>query len=224
MSRILAYCGFLHDEKITTPATGVSGSQVNVLPAGRLRILWSEVPWPFDQTGLQQNALEFHGVVQHVFGQAAVVPFRLLSVFDDLAGFEDFAAANAAGFIADLERLQDCVQMEAVVYVIAPRAEPGSVSGKEYLQKRAGVMRLRSEHAAQVKDVVAAVSRDVKLRETKNGIRIFALVQRGEEARFRELVQNVPVPEPVSRRVSGPWPAAEFLSDAVKAPQMVGRR
>lgn len=223
MSRILAYCGYLRDEKITTPTTGVGGSQVNLLAQGRLHLLWSEVPWPFDQGRLQQNALEFHVVVQHVFAQTAVVPFRLLSVFEDLAALQKFVAENAPGFIADLERLENYVQMESVVYVIAPRAEPGSVSGREYLQKRADIVRLRSEHAARVKEAVASLSHDVHVREVKNGARIFALVPRGKEAEFRESVQSVPVPEPVSRRVSGPWPAAEFLSDVVKAPHMVRR-
>lgn len=219
MSRVLVYCGFLADDKITTATTGVNAAPVNVLAQGRLCLLWSEVEWPFAQNGLQRNALEFHAVVEQVFRQAAVIPFRLLSVFDNRDALEKFAAEHERGFVADLERLRDYVQMESVVYLIAPKQAADSTTGRAYLQQKANVLRLSSEHAAKVKDAVTLVSREVKTREVKNGTRIFALVQRGSEDRFRRAVEAVPVPEPVSRRVSGPWPAAEFLSEAVRTPK-----
>lgn len=224
MSRVLVYCGFFADEKVTTPATGVNSARVNLLAQDRLRVLWSEVAWPFPQADLQRNALEFHAVVEHVFRQTAVIPFRLLSVFDDVAALEKFSAEHAAQFIADLQRLQDCVQMEAVVYLIAPKQAADSTSGRAYLQQKAEISRLSSEHAARVRDAISTVSREVRVREVKNGTRIFALVQRGHENRFRRAVEAVPVPQPVSRRMSGPWPAAEFLSEMVKTPTIAGQR
>lgn len=225
MSRVLVYCGFLADDEITTAVTGVNAAPVNVLAEGRLRLLWSEVDWPFAQDGLQRNALEFHAVVEKVFRQAAVIPFRLLSVFENLSALKAFAAEHAAQFIADLERLRDYVQMESVVYLIAPKQPPDSSSGRAYLQHKAEMMRLSSEHVAKVKDAISAVSCEVRTREVKNGTRIFALVQRGDESRFREAVGAVPAPElPVSRRVSGPWPAAEFLSETVKTPNLAGKQ
>jgi gas vesicle protein GvpL/GvpF len=223
VSRVLAYCGFLEQEKLSLPSTGVNGGKVNVLKRERLGLLWSEVEWPFAQNGLQKNALEFHGVIQHVFQQTAVIPFRLLSVFDDLAAMQQFGAEHAAAFIADLERLAEYVQMESVVYVIAPRTSDTS-SGRAYLQQKAEIARLSAEHAARVKDAIGVVSKQVEVREGKNGTRIFGLVRRGDEERFRTTVQGVPVPEPVSRRVSGPWPPSEFLSQGVKAPQIAGQR
>jgi hypothetical protein len=222
--RVLAYCGFLPQADITTPESGVANASVNLLAQDRLRLLWSEVEWPFEQGRLQQSAVEFHQVIQHLFQQSAVVPFRLLSVFDDLAALEKFAAEHASGFVADLERLRDAVQMESVVYVIAPRVTPNSDSGRAYLQQKADVLRLSSGHAAMVRDAVQQVSREVRVREVKSGSRIFALVQRGNEGRFRDMVESVPLPAGVSRRVSGPWPAAEFLSPAVKMPEIAGQR
>jgi gas vesicle protein GvpL/GvpF len=223
VSRVLAYCGFLDQEKLSVPPTGVNGGKVNVLKQERLGLLWSEVAWPFAQNELQKNALEFHGVIQHVFRQTAVVPFRLLSVFDDVAAVQEFAVEHGASFIADLERLAEYVQMESVVYVIAPRAADTS-SGRAYLQQKAEIARLSAEHAERVKDAISAVGEQVHVREGKNGTRIFALVRRGDEERFLRTVEGVPVPEPVSRRVSGPWPASEFLSQVVKTPQIAGQR
>jgi hypothetical protein len=224
VSRVIVYCGFLQDENIRLPARGVGGSAVNMLDRDRLRLLWSEVAWPFEPAGLQQKAVEFHQVVQHVFQQAAVVPFRLLSIFDDASALEKFAAENAAAFTADLERLREYVQMESVVYVIQQRATVEERSGRAYLERKAEVFRLSIDHAAGVKTAVETMSQGVQVREVKSGTRIFALVRRGDEERFRKIVDAVPLPDSVSRRVSGPWPAAEFLSSAVKMPQSAGQK
>ena len=182
MRRVLAYCGFLHEDRITTPETGVSSVPVNVLAHDRLRLLWSDVEWPFEQGRLQQSAVDFHRVIQHVFQQAAVLPFRLLSVFDDLPALEKFTEEHAPRFVADLERLRGVVQMESVIYVIAPRITPDSDSGRAYLQQKAEALRLSADHAAAVRDAIQQVSREVHVREVKSGKRIFALVQRGNES------------------------------------------
>jgi hypothetical protein len=86
------------------------------------------------------------------------------------------------------------------------------------------VFRLSIDHAASVKAAVGKISKEIQVREVKSGTRIFALVCRGDEERFREIVNTVPLPASVSRRVSGPWPAGEFLSSAVKMPQSAGQR
>lgn len=224
MSRVIVYCGFLQDENIKLPARGVGGSAVNALDRGQLRLLWSEVAWPFEPAGLQQKAVEFHQVVQHVFEQAAVVSFRLLSIFDDVSALEKFAAENAVAFSEDLERLREYVQMESVVYVIQQRAAEHEKSGRAYLERKAEVLRLSIDHAASVKAAVEKISHGVQVREVKSGTRIFALVRREDQERFREIVNAVPLPASVSRRVSGPWPAAEFLSSAVKMPQSAEQR
>lgn len=223
MNRVLAYCAFLDDAGINMPQTGVSKAQVNVLNERELRLLWSEVVWPFEQSELQKSALEFHNVVQHVFEQTAVIPFRLLSIFDDIAALKQFAVEHGPEFIADLERLRGYVQMESVVYVITGRAPADTSSGRAYLQQKSEALRLSAENATRLKTELAAVSGNVRVREVKNGSRIFALVRRGDEERFRTIVESVPVEPPVSRRVSGPWPAAEFLSATVKAPQIAGQ-
>jgi len=64
----------------------------------------------------------------------------------------------------------------------------------------------------------------VRVREGKNGTRIFVLVERGRESDFRQAVSVLPLPEHLSRRISGPWPAAEFLSEQVKAPEIANQK
>jgi hypothetical protein len=224
VSRILAYCGFQHAPELALPPVGVSAAPVQLAPHGELRLLWSEVEWPFEPERMQKSAVEFHGVIHHVFRQRAVIPFRLLSVFDDQQAFTAFAAQNQKRFLEDLERLKNFVQMECVVYPAPSRPQVDRSSGKAYLEQKAVAMRSSEEFAQALRDAVAHLSREVRVREAKNGTRIFVLVERGRENHFRQAVSAVAIPEHLSRRVSGPWPAAEFLSEQVKMPESAGAK
>lgn len=219
MKRVLAYCAFLDREGISRPEAGVAGSAVQEMAEGRLRLLWSDVEWPFDGAALQQRAVEFHGVVSHLFSQGAVVPFRLLSLFDDEDSLAAFVKEQRANFTADLERLENFVQMECVLFV--GREAAATASGKAYLEMKAGLLRGVEGYVQRLREVLTPISREVRVRESKNGSRVFVLVERGNEARFRSLVQELALPERLERRISGPWPVSEFLSEAVRMPQTV---
>jgi hypothetical protein len=222
VSRILVYCGFRQAPELALPVVGVNTAPVQLTSLDDLCLLWSEVEWPFDPQHMQKSAVEFHQVVQQVFKQTAVIPFRLLSVFNDLPAFTAFAAANRERFLQDLHRLSDVVQMECVIYPAPSQAPIDRSSGKAYLEQKAVALRSSEGLAQAVQDSVAHLSREVRVREGKNGTRIFVLVERGRENDFRQAVTAVPIPTHLSRRMSGPWPAAEFLSEQVKMPQMDG--
>jgi Gas vesicle synthesis protein GvpL/GvpF len=224
VSRVLAYCGFHHGAQIALPAIGVNGQPVQLMASGRLGLLWSEVEWPFVPDQMQRSALEFHEVVRRVFNQTAVIPFRLLSVFEDRQALAAFVAENQERFLVDLDRLKGFVQMECVVYPAPSQRQAGSSSGKDYLEKKAVAMRSAEGFAQAVRNAVAHLGREVRVREGKNGTRIFVLVRRGSESDFRHAVGVLPLPEHLSRRISGPWPAAEFLSDQVKAPEIANQK
>jgi hypothetical protein len=206
------------------PLLGVNAAPVQAASSGQLGLLWSEVEWPFDPERMQKSAVEFHEVVHQVFRQAAVVPFRLLSVFDDLPALTAFIQENQARFLEDLERLNAVVQMECVVYPLPIRVQPAKRSGREYLEQKAVALRSAEGYSQAMRAALTHLSREVRVREAKNGTRIFVLVERGRESDFRQAVSAVALPEHLSRRVSGPWPAAEFLSEQVKMPQTVGEK
>ena len=220
MTRILAYCAFLHNPAISLPEIGVAGAKVQEIAHGELKLLWSDVEWPFPESTLQASAMEFHQVVSHIFSQTGVAPFRLLSVFDDQQSLADFIAAHQAGFVADLKRLQHMVQMECVLY-FAPQAGVRP-TGTEYLQRKAELLQRTEEFVGSMKHALADLACEIRVRESRTGGRIFVLVQRGNEKKFASIVQELPIPERLARRTSGPWPPAEFLSGAVKTPPVAG--
>ena len=106
MSRILVYCGFRQLPQLALPAVGVNAAPVQVAALDELNLLWSEVEWPFDPRRMQKSAVEFHEVVHQVFRQTAVIPFRLLSVFEDQAAFTAFAARESRALPARLESVE----------------------------------------------------------------------------------------------------------------------
>lgn len=219
MIKALAYCAYLYRAGISAPQSGVSGSASREIAQDDLRLLWSEVEWPFADSSLQRYAVEFHQVISHMFSQGAVAPFRLLSLFDDRQSLADFIAGHHAGFVADLKRLETVVQMECVLY---PAPEPAmGTSGRDYLERKAAQLHRAQDFIESMKVALGPLVRDLRVRESKKGSRIFVLVDRGNEQRFRSMVQDLPVPERLARRTSGPWPAAEFLSDSLKMPQLV---
>ncbi len=218
MKRVLPYCVFLADECVELPQFGVDGQRVNLLEQGDLRVLWSEVEWPYQPSAMQRHAVEFHDVVRQVFLKVAVVPFRLLSVLESEAALQELIAARADDFLADLKRLSDVVQMECVIYFITQH-RVAAESGTAYLKEKVALFQEVRRLAQQVQAELAQVARVLTMREVRSGIRIFVLVERGQEQQFKAAVESVPVPEGLSRRTSGPWPAAEFLSDGLKSPQ-----
>jgi hypothetical protein len=218
--RTLAYCAFLPAPGISVPPSGVNGAALQVTDLGRLRVLWSEVEWPFGSAALQRNAVEFHSVVTGMFLQTAVIPFRLLSIFEDQSSFLDFITEHQADFIADLERLRNLVQMECVLYF--GREGAVSPSGKAYLELKATLARSAEAYVQSIGNALAGLNHGIRTRESKSGNRIFVLVERGREAEFHSIVRDIAVPERLARRTSGPWPPAEFLSETVKMPQSAG--
>jgi hypothetical protein len=196
---------------------------VNALEHDELRLLWSEVEWPFDPSAFQQRAMEFHQAIHHLFAQTAVIPFRLLSIFDHQQSLADFVARHGSGFVADLERLENAVQMECIIFFKSP-GHPDLSSGSAYLRQKASLQHALEEFGDNLKNTLSAVSLDLRIREVKNGKRIYCRVQRGQEDLFRATAQAIQAPASLERRVSGPWPAAEFLSESVKMPEVAGQK
>lgn len=217
--KALAYCGYLHAGGISLPGSGVAGAPLQTLAFGNLRVLWSQVEWPFAAPVLQQSAIEFHSVVDHIFQQTAVAPFPLLTVFAGRESLAAFSARNEKAIVADLERLQDCVQMECVLYVIGTRSPLAAGPGDRRTQYDADALRRLAEYADQVTAAAKALGRETRVRAETASRRIFALMERGQEQRFQQMLQDLPLPELVSRRYKGPRPAAEFLSVRLAAPQ-----
>lgn len=209
---ILPYCVVLAKLKLKRPQVGVDGEKLSTLNLETLCALYSE----FDDSALagdtlRQRALEFHRVIASVFRQVALVPFRFPNLLRTREELEAHLRANLQKYQSFLERTRDAVQME----IVLPNPMPTPVEverktgGSEYLRAK----QQKSQAVTKVANAIVEKVRDLALDTRSTGSRVYLLVPR---ARIDELRAQLKDFDEV--RISGPWPAAEFLEETRQAP------
>src|SRR5579871_4959573 len=142
---VLLYCLIDGKSPVELPTPGVRNAPVESLRRGDLACVYSNVDVSSPTT---EDALDFHTVVDRVFQQVAVAPFRFPTALDDERQLMDFLARH--GHYSDqLQRLRDYVQME-VSFTRPAQAATAGATGREYLEsrKQAGEALLQSATAA----------------------------------------------------------------------------
>ncbi len=203
---VLLYCMVHGGSAVALPAPGVRNAAVESLRRGDLACLYSSVEI---SSPTQEDALDFHQVIDDVFQQVAVAPFRFPTILDDEKQLMDFLAGHAH-YGEQLQRFQDYVQME--VSVTQPAKAPKSAqSGREYLESRkeAGDGLLQAATAAV--EAAGAFAHGWRQKEAEGKLRCYALVLRSDVVAFRDAVRSMAVPGQVKVLISGPWPVTEFL-------------
>lgn len=193
------------------PPTGVSGARLLHSDEQSIACWYSETQSV--QSSAQADVLAFHGVVHAFFQRGGVIPFRFPTTLPDAAALQTWLAANAAEVKRELERLGPMVQMEVN---LANPATGTAGSGREYLESRRDAQRSLTERAQQARDAVADLAPEWRQRETRDGLRCYALVPRGREQEFVARISALA--GGVTARVTGPWPPAEFLNAALTQP------
>ena len=201
---VLPYCAILTALKIAKPSVGVSSERVESLKVEALRVFYSD----FDDSALapdvfRQSALEFHRVIASIFRQTAVVPFRFPSLLKSREELEAHLRTNSQKYQSFLEKTRDAVQME--VARISPAPPVGSElekSGTEYLREK----QQRSRVVTELSELVLGKCKELVLESRTGDSRVYLLVARGRIDDLRDRLKDLR-----DIRISGPWPAAEFL-------------
>lgn len=202
---LLLYCMAEADAQAELPPRGVRGAAVEAMKRGALACYFSR----YEQFGggsadaLKQDALDFHWVVNHVFQQRAVIPFRFPTLLSELPALESFLDQHAPAYLADLQRLRGLVQMEVRLPPPVAEAVAATTSGTAYMKAKFDAAQKVVEMENRVKS--AAPGREWRHRAG----RYFVLIPRGDEAPFREKIAAL---GEASLRVSGPWPPSEFVN------------
>jgi hypothetical protein len=205
---LLPYCIFLGQSEPSVPSRGVQGSAVHVLAKGELSANYSELQQTeFTGVDLQQAALEYHQVVHTIFEAQAVVPFRFPTWLTPEA-LGEHLDQQAEVYSRFLRQHAHDVQME--IRISAGTTATGAPSGTEYLRARSGTAQRLQTAAEALKAGVADIVADWRERPLPDGLRLFALLDRKSVSDFRERLGAAEGLTPVSR-VTGPWPATEFL-------------
>lgn len=202
---VLPYCVILADQRVKKPPFGVGGKEVEALKFEALRIFYSHIDDSMlAPESLRTSALEFHRVLASIFRRTAVVPFRFPNLLQSYEQLESHLRANMMKYKSFLEKNGDAVQMEVLLSNSAGE-NVGQKSGVEYLRERQQQFRNAAKLSDAVREKINNLVLDSKTKES----RLFFLVKRAQSEELRERLKHLP-----EIRVSGPWPATEFLEDS----------
>ena len=203
---VLPYCIVLSDKAGFCPVQGILDGEIQSLEECGLRVAYSRIDKDDISAGnFQQTALQFHDVLHAIFADAAIIPFRFPTWLGQTE-LRQHLRSRAARYKAFLTEHANHVQMEVRIRLAAGEQVSPSSSGTEHLRARAAQMRNLRDLAETTKQAVFAEAVEWRERETPDGLRLFALVDRGNVASFREKLSRHG-----HLRVSGPWPTTEFL-------------
>jgi hypothetical protein len=211
---ILLYCIAKDDAPAIGSITGVAGDPIVRAELGSLAAFTSSNPdkssWLRPQ--LQTSALEFHRVLSEVFKSTAIIPFRFPTVFENEEQLIQRLQERASEYTALLGKFGELVQME--IRITSPDLKKPAQSGTQYLKVRQTATAMIEKFATELRAALSGLLQDWRQRPSKDGVRVFALIDRNQVTNFRSMMRNTPVPLNFSVRASGPWPVSEFIEQS----------
>jgi len=210
---VLAYCIAEQKSQIRIPSHGVEEAPVRSIDMGILRCFVSDFGAHAPHEPVPEMVKAFNRVLQQIFEQAAIIPFRFPTVVEGEDVLRNFIGSRAAEYSSALHRLRNKVQMDVrISNNTGVEATDGtSQSGKDYLElKRAGYQRVQSI-VEEFQRASGSLAEKWVQRDTASGIRGFALVDRTSLSLFLENIRRVRTPAGISARITGPWPPSEFV-------------
>ena len=225
---LLPYCVFLSDSN-ELPRTGVQDRDLVRLDVDRLSVIYSDLgKEEIAGDRFKIAALKFHEVVHAVFEQRAVIPFRFPTfiIQEELRGHVHKELEPYANF---LRVHADDVQMEVRIWrTEVPRtvmeearsfvddvetaAQSNPAGGTEYMKRLLELQKPLRQAAREVQRISEHLVYEWKTEESRDWVRVFALIPRKHIDDFRGKVsQRVLEPARTHMRVTGPWPATQFF-------------
>jgi hypothetical protein len=212
---VLAYCvADLQGKPGELPRTGVQAGTIRAFEVDGLRCLFGEVKAPQPDERALEDVRAFSRVLQVMFAQFAIIPFRFPTVLASEAELQNFVRSHSIEYREALDRLRDKVQMDLRV-TLDPgvETETQSISGKSYLEHRHAQYRQLESAIQNLQKASGPFAQGWVQRESSSGIRAFVLIDRALLDRFVQSVSKVQTPAGILVRVTGPWPPSEFVED-----------
>jgi len=222
---LLPYCVFLAAPS-EVPTAGVENRVVRHLDLAGLSVIYSDLETnEIAGDKFQPAALKFHEVIDRVFQQRAVIPFRFPTFLSEVT-LRDHLEKDSEQYLNFLRAHAEHVQMEIRIW----RAEvPGPVrssrddaksaapskpiGGTEYMKRLLELQMPLQLAAREVQRISEPLVHEWKTDEGRDWIRVFALVPRKhvDDLRHR-LSPSLVEPRRTHMRVTGPWPATQFFA------------
>jgi hypothetical protein len=217
---VLAY-GLTEARALSAPAHGVEEAPVEFVEQDGLKCFFSRTPSLDSILGLptKRAALAFHKVIQAIFTQAAVIPLRFPAILENEAELLGYMSRQKDVFCEALDRLRDMVQMDIRLsrtstrdgQLPAKRHSSSQITGAQYLEARRMQQRDLANSIAPFRGLGNDLICDWRERTSAQGLHCFALIERTAVDAFKTQAATLHLPPDVVARVSGPWPASEFV-------------
>ncbi|HWG58774.1 MAG TPA: GvpL/GvpF family gas vesicle protein [Candidatus Acidoferrales bacterium] len=210
---VLAYCIAESAQGGSVPAAGVLGASIHLLRQSGLACLyseWEEAP-ALSGAAVRASALAFHRVLQGAFAHGAIIPFRFPTILGTRGDLEAFVREHAAEYSGALARLKDKAQMD--VRISFQRRAGATGTGAAYLRARQAERAKLAAAAREFRDAGSEQIEAWRERELADGLRCFLLANRAAVPELRAGFERVRIAPELTARVTGPWPAAEFVSE-----------
>jgi hypothetical protein len=211
---ILAYCIVDPNARLDISQTGVAGSAVESIQRAGLQCVLSRLD--SDRVaGLsgRDAVLSFHRVLQDIFRQTAIIPFRFPTTIQEEPELLRFLDEHADGYRESLTRIRDLVQMEIRIAWTPTdhHISVHSATGTDYLRLKQQRQARLTTVAESLRSAVNLLLTDWRERGSRDGSRLFALIDRSAVNRFQDQLAALKIDPEILVRVSGPWPATEFI-------------
>jgi hypothetical protein len=213
---VLAYCIAEQQKRIDIPESGVEAAAIRWIDVDALRCFVSDCDAQMPRERVPEMVKAFNEVLQRIFAQTAIIPFRFPTLVEDEAALRRFVERRSAEYRSALRRLRDKVQIDVRIMTRPKRAETSSRSGKAYLQEKSALQREAQSILQEFRGVSHSVAEEWGQGAAPDGIRAFALVERSSLPIFLKEIAKVAIPAGISARVTGPWPPSEFIESTRK--------
>jgi Gas vesicle synthesis protein GvpL/GvpF len=220
---VLPYC-LAELQSVAAPEGGVGGLSVESLEQNGLQCFFSRTSNRDQILGpaARETALAFHNVIASIFRHVAVIPFRFPTILEDEKELRTFLSEQESTYREALIRLRNLVQMEVHVLHNASSSSkqadqqnaPTSASGAQYLRARQAEQRKLADLSTALRRSGGSLVQEWRERPSAQGLRCFALVERRSIDDFKNLMLGTEVPSDFLARVTGPWPASEFIKQS----------
>lgn len=195
---------------------GVAGATVQCIEVCELTCFYSENS-ALAASNTRQTALEFHQVVNSLFEKTDIIPFRFPTLLADRAELTSEFEKHAPEYHQGLAIIRGRVQIEIRIAFRdkgendKTRAEANS--GGDYLRARYDHHRQLRSAAEVLRTAGGELIERWREREYSDHLRCFGLVARGSFTAIQGALSRAAISSNLLARVSGPWPATEFLRE-----------
>lgn len=209
---LLLYC-MSQDEPLPAcgKLTGVGGAEVRDVAKNGVRYYFSDWNPGGTSQAVKEDVLRFHQVVQAVFAEQTVIPFRFPT---SVAGEAELAALmekTSSQYASEFARIGDAVEMR--IRIKGKRLEdlPPASSGTEYLKQKQTAAAPVVETLKAITIAVLPIVRDTNMASRDGSAELNLLLQRTRQEELKRILSGL-TGLPAAVTVSGPWPPSDFVN------------